>query len=89
MLTKGSGINGSEVDGALVLKGHWLQVLSKLLALLCSFSENVSKRKTSAHIALVSIWANLTNDWCGSSLGELLNCLSIKLLGEGVLALIK
>lgn len=45
--------------------------------------------QTYSHVTRVSLWANLTNQWGSSRLGELLNGLLVELLRECVLALIE
>ena len=46
MSTKGLGVNGSEVNGTLVLGCGILERLTKSFALLGSFGENVSEGET-------------------------------------------
>ena len=89
VLAESAGVDGSEVDGALVLDGKGLQVLSELLTLLSSLSEDVGKRNASGHVASVCLGANLANEGSGSDLSEGLDGLSVELLGEDILAVVE
>ena len=87
--TESLGVNGSEVDLALVLLSDGLKSVSELLALLLGLREDVSKRDTSRHVTGVGLRADLANERSGGSRDERGNGVLLELLGESVLALIE
>ena len=89
VLTESTGVNGSEVDGTLVLDSKRLQLLSELLTLLGGLGKDVGERNTGGHVASVCLGANLANEGSGSNGSEALDGLSIELLGEDILAVVE
>ncbi|KAI6760212.1 hypothetical protein HG531_013413 [Fusarium graminearum] len=87
--TESLSIDGGEVDLALVLLCDRLESLAELLALLLGLREDVSKGDTSGHVTSVCLRANLTNEGSSGSRDESRDGLLLKLLCEGVLALIE
>jgi hypothetical protein len=89
VLAERLGVNGSEVDGALVLECEGLQLLGEVVTLLLSLSEDVRQRNAGIHVAAVRLGANLADEGSGGNLGEVLDVLGVELLGEDVLAVVK
>lgn len=90
MGTEGLGVNGTEVNLALVLLSDGLESLVQLLALLGGLGEDVGEGEASRHVVSVGLGANLANQRSGGRLGELLDSIGIKLLaGEDGLALVE
>lgn len=89
VLTESTGVNGSEVDGTLVLDSKRLQLLSELLTLLGCLGEDVGEGNASGHVASVCLGANLADEGSGSNGSEGLDRLSIELLGEDILAVVE
>jgi hypothetical protein len=87
--TESDGVNGSEVDLALELLSEWANLLGESLLGLWGVEEDVGEWDTGRHVSLVGVWADLTNQWGGSSLGELGDLLSLKLAIEDNLAFIE
>lgn len=89
VLAEGLGVDGSEVDLALVLESEGLQLLGKLLTFLGSLGEDVCEGNASGHVSGVGLGANLTNEGCGGDLGEVADSVRIEGLGEDVLAVVE
>lgn len=87
--TEGDSVNGGKVDLALVLLGKTADGLGEGLLLLWGLEEDVGEWDASGHVSLVGVWANLTNQWSGSDLGELGDLLGGELAIEDGLALIE
>ena len=87
--TKRAGVNNSEVDLALKGLSNRAKLLGELFTLVASLSENVGKRNASRHVVRVGVRADLADQWSGRGLDELLDGVSIKFLGESVLALVE
>lgn len=89
VLAEGLGVDGGEVDRALVLESEGLELLGELLALLGSLSEDVCEGKASGHVSGVGLGADLTNERGRGDLGELADSIRIEGLGKDVLAVIE
>lgn len=89
VLAKRLGVNGSEVDLALVLEGQGLELLGELLALLGGRGEDVGEGDAGGHVVAVGLGADLADERGGGDLGEGADGVSVELVRVDVLAVVE
>lgn len=89
MSTESLGIDGSEVELALVLLSNGLEGLRELLSLLRGLGEDIGEGNASGHVSGVGLRADLTDERGGGLDNEGGDVLGDELLREGVLLLVE